>query len=277
MRVATTILCALLAVASAGCKDDTRPSTPPAAPRGLYSVTGDHQVTLHWMLNTESDVSGYRVYQASCSDGGNCPYDRVGSVGAGTSSFVVTGLTNGQTRFFAVAAYNHENREGDLSYQTVYDTPRPAGTGAQIHNFRGGQTAAVGWEFASATARSLSDTLADIIYSDTLGIAEMYAADVNTDIQDAGYATSLDYVDYAPDGGWSPSGSVELIPGHCYVVRTRDVHFDTHFAKFRITGLTHTVATFDWAYQTDPNNGELRAHRAGHGAASALQAVVTQR
>jgi hypothetical protein len=52
-----------------------------------------------------------------------------------------------------------------------------------------------------------------------------------------------------------------LIPGHCYLVWTRD----NHYAKFRVTGLSPTVVSFDWAYQTDPGNPELHARRAARG------------
>jgi hypothetical protein len=275
MRFATPLFCLLLAFAAAGCHDETKPATPPAAPRGLYSVTGNGSVTLHWLANTEANVTGYRIYKATCPDGNTCPYDRVGSVGSDVTSFTVTGLTNGVTRFFAIAAVNTQNRESDLTYETVYDTPRPEGTDAVIGNYRGNPRtpAGAGWDFSAAAAVSSNNPLADIVYSDTLGISEMYAADASTDIQDAGYSTTLDHVDFAPSTGWSPTGTVELITGHCYVVWTRD----NHYAKFRVTSMTHTAVAFDWAYQTDPGNGELKARRAGHGAANALQAVVTQR
>jgi hypothetical protein len=48
---------------------------------------------------------------------------------------------------------------------------------------------------------------------------------------------------------------VELIPGHVYVVLTRD----NHFAKFQVKSLTTDRVRIDWAYQVDPNNQELRA------------------
>lgn len=274
MRLATPLLALFLGLAVAGCNDTTKPATPPAAPRGLYSVTGDHTVTLHWLPNTEGNVTGYRIYEATCADGSTCPYDRVGTAGASATSFTVTGLTNGQTRFFAVAAYNSQNRESDLSYDTVYDTPRPEGIDAVINNYRGNprQLAGAAWDFSAATTRSLNDPLGDMVYSDTLGYSEMYASS-GTDIQDAGYSTTLDHVDFAPSTGWSPSGTVELIPGHCYIVITRD----NNYAKFRVTSMTHTAVAFDWAYQTDPNNGELKARRAGQGAASPVHGVVAQK
>jgi hypothetical protein len=92
-----------------------------------------------------------------------------------------------------------------------------------------------------------------------------------TDIQDAGYA-QLDEVDWAPDGGWSPSGDVPLIEGHTYIVWI----WDDHFAKFRVRQLNSERVILDWAYQVDLGNPELsvpgaavprpqsaRIHRAG--------------
>jgi len=264
MNRARIFLGALLTLALAGCHDTTETRLPPpAAPRGLYSVTGDQQVTLHWLANTEGDVSGYRIYEASCASGSGCPYDRIGTTNG--TSYVVTGLTNGQTRYFAVSAVNTEGYESDLSYETVFDTPRPAGTGAVINNYVSG-TANAGWDFSAARAVASTDTAADMVYGYDGTYHIMYAADLDTDIQDAGYATSLDAVDFAPTTGWSPTGTAELIPGHCYVVWTRD----NHFAKFRVTSLTASNVTFDWAYQVDPGNTELRAHRT-RGIASVAQ------
>ncbi len=272
MRYLLTILLAVAALGLAGCEDDS-PSRPPAAPRGVYSVTGDQSVTLYWLRNTEADISGYRIYQSDCAGGQNCPYNRVGTVGAGLDSFVVRSLSNGVTRYFAVAAVNRQGQESDLSYNDVFDTPRPAGEDAVVFNYRGGHDAGAGWDFSAYTSRPASDPLSDVVYSDTLGYREMYAADQYTDIQDAGYHTSLDAIDFAPVTGWSPTGAVELILGHCYLVWTRD----NHFAKFRVTSLASNAAVFDWAYQTAIGNGELRARPVGHTAANALQASVTTR
>jgi len=239
-----------------GCHDDTvvapRDVTPPAAPRGVYSVTGDGRVTLHWLANTESDVAGYHVYMSPCASGGGCPYDRAGTT-AGTS-FVVQSLTNGVTRYYAVAAFDASGNESDLSYQDVYDTPRPAGTGATLNALQD-RPASSGWDFSAYSVRAWDDPRTDIYFSSTVSIDEMLTPDpALTGIQDMGFASTLDAVDFAPPAGWSPTGSVELIVGHNYVVWTRD----NHFAKFRVTGLGGQVV-FDWAYQIDTGNGELRA------------------
>lgn len=262
MRLATLLPIALFAVSLAGCRDGNvtapRDVTPPAAPRGLYSVTGDGAVTLRWLANTERDVSGYRIYMSVCDAGGDCPYDREGAT-TGTS-FVVGGLGNGVTRYFAIAAVDASGNESALTYETIFDTPRPAGVNASVGNFVNSPLGA-GWDFSSASARSSNDNLTDVYYGYNGSVYQMFAKDVGgalTEIQDAGYATTLDAVDWAPSTGWSPSGTVELIVGHCYVVWTRD----NHYAKFRVTSLSPSQLVFDWAYQTDVGNPELAARRA---------------
>ncbi|MBI1795813.1 MAG: hypothetical protein HY076_00060 [Candidatus Eisenbacteria bacterium] len=259
----------LAAAGAAGCDDQTtapRDLTPPAAPRGFLSVTGDHSVRLSWLANTESDVAGYRIYEGPCASGPGCPFTRIGTTSATT--FTVTSLANGVTEHFAVAAYDYSGNESDLSFEDVYDTPRPAGTGAALTDYQS-SPALAGWNFAAAAPRAWNNAQTDMYFGWNGSVAEMAVPDYQTDIQDAGYATTLDAVDFAPSAGWSPTGTVELILGHCYVVWTRD----NHFAKFRVTGLTLPITgpasvTFDWAYQVDPGNRELHARPARPGSAS---------
>lgn len=254
MRFVLPILA--LAVLLGGCDDDTtapRDVHPPAAPRGFYSVTGDHQVRLSWLANTEGDVAGYRVYMADCPSGSSCPYTRIGST-AGTT-FTVDGLSNGVTRYFAIAAYDYAGNESDLTYADVPDTPRPAG--AFTLTSTQSNASQSGWDFSAFTRVSSGSPNVDIVFSDDGATYEMIAPFTDTDIQDAGWATSLDAVDFAPNSGWSPTGRVELIQGHCYVVWTRD----NNYAKFRVTGVGPGLVTADWAYQTDTGNPELGARR----------------
>jgi len=264
MRKVIPILLAAAALGMAGCNDSSSPRdvTPPAAPRGFHSVTGDGSVRLSWLSNTEGDLSGYRVYESPCANGPNCPYDRIGATAA--TQFMANGLTNGVTRYFAVSAVDVAGNESDLSYNDVPDTPRPAGSTA-LNNFVNG-LAGAGWDFSAFAKVAANDPSADIVYGNDGSIALMYATEMlvqtqpdtlyaPTDIQDAGYAATLDTVDVSPDQGWSPTGTVELIPGHCYVVWT----WDNHYAKFRVTGISATTVSLDWAYQTDPGNRQLRA------------------
>ena len=254
MRTLTLLLYIAGAALVAGCDDSTRPRdvAPPSAPRGLTSVTGDNEVYLSWFANPERDVSGYRVYEGPCASGSDCPYLRVGVTGG--TEFVVRGLENGRTRYFAVAAYDRSGNESPLSYQDVFDTPRPEGFDRVLLNFLDDPGASA-YDFSGDDVVHMNDDRADIVFGSRDEQHVMFAAFEDTDIQDAGYATSLDAVDYAPESGWSPSGSVELIAGHCYVVWTHD----DHYAKFRVTSLNPQRVVFDWAYQVDVGNRELAA------------------
>jgi hypothetical protein len=253
----------LLTVATAisGCHDDdpvrSGDVTPPAAPRGFYSVTGDQTVYLHWLPNTEQDVAGYNIRVSDCSSGPNCPYELVGSTTG--SSFTVTGMQNGVRQYFAIEAYDHAGNISDLSYEDIHDTPRPEGFAQALNNYLE-TTAGSGWDFSAYSVRTDTDPATDMFFGDNGSATMMFVPDLATDIQDAGYTASLDDIDFAPSSGWSPTGSVELIVGHSYIVWTRD----DHYAKFRVTdiipggtGVPKRVI-FDWAYQVDPNNRELR-------------------
>jgi hypothetical protein len=261
MRARWFILIAAI-VGLSGCRDEVsapRDLTPPAAPRGFRSVTGDHTVYLSWLANTERDVAGYRVYEAPCASGHDCPYTRIGST-TGTA-LTVSGLTNGVTRYYAVAAVDGDGNESDLSYDTVFDTPRPEGVGAELASFLT-SPASAGWAFASQQVRAWNDPATDMFYGYNGSVFQMFVP-LHAEIQDAGYASSLDAVDFAPSAGWSPTGSVELIVGHCYVVWTPD----DNYAKFRVNRFVTPNAgpplvDFDWAYQVATGNPELRARPA---------------
>ena len=269
-RIRATLALPVLMLLS-GCYDNSRPTaprdvTPPAAPRGVYSVTGDHQVTLHWLANTESDVAGYKVYMSPCANGPGCPYDFVLAT-LGTD-VIVPNLQNGETHYFAVAAYDKAGNEGDLSYADVFDTPRPAGTGLVLGDATA-EPAISGVDFSAYGTPGFrlawNDANTDIYQGVTNGLHYMYAAYTDTDIQDAGFDPgTLDAVDFAPNGGWSPDGSVQLIEGHNYVVWTHD----NHYAKFRVIQLSSAPdrVVLDWAYQTDTGNRELKARASISGA-----------
>jgi hypothetical protein len=242
----------------AGCQDSQtgirHDHTPPSAPHNVYSVTGDTRIWLNWDPNPESDVAFYRVYEAAC-DGPSCLYSLVGSTYG--LQYEVAGLVNGVTRYFAVAAVDRAGNESDLSYNSVFDTPRPEGFGLPIRSVENDPDHS-GYDFSRYSVLPYDDSEVDIIYTVGGAAREVQAPFVDTDIQDMGPTTTLDDIDWAPSSGWSPSGAVEVIPGHAYVVWT----YDNHFAKFRVVSATSARIVVDWAYQVDIGNHELKAQPA---------------
>ncbi len=231
-----------------GCECDHSifDNTPPAPPQGLYSITGDHQITLEWLPNQEEDLVGYCVYRSLKPYG---YYERIATVYE--NYYIDNNVTNGTTYFYAVSAFDENGNESELSYEVIYDTPRPEGYGVTLWdaNYYPERS---GWDFSFFTVVSYDDPAADFYFIEDQG-AYFIVATSGTDIQDMGWTETLDDVDYAPEEGWSNAGYLEAIPGHSYVFWTRD----NHFAKIRIRDIDSHRILFDWAYQIDPGNGEL--------------------
>ena len=90
-------------------------NNPPAAPANLTAAVGDGQVTLSWNDPGNDTITKYQYN----TDGGTNYTDIAGS-GATTTSYTVTGLTNGAPYTFAVRAVNDG---GDGTASTVTATP----------------------------------------------------------------------------------------------------------------------------------------------------------
>lgn len=242
----------VLIVLLAGCCYEEADDMPPSVPRGLHSITGDEEVMLVWYENTEPDLAGYRIYSSYEPQG---PYFLIGETNL--DHFLDIGITNGVTYFYAVTAYDVRGNESDLSYEVVYDTPRPEGFQEKIFDLHEYPDYS-GWDFSAYTVVAYDAPTCDFAfgYDDINASFYIYVMRSGGLIQDFGYTESLDDITYAPDDGWSPSGMVEAIVGHTYVFWT----WDNHFAKLRLTAIGEDYVVFDWAYQIDPGNPELVPH-----------------
>ena len=74
-------------------------STAPATPSAFVASAGNEQVTLSWDDNSEPDLAGYEVYRSMTSDQNYTPIASVTM-----SSYTDTGLSNGNTYYYVVAA-----------------------------------------------------------------------------------------------------------------------------------------------------------------------------
>ena len=73
------------------------------------------QATLAWDPNTESDLAGYRVHYGTAS-GSYTVHTDVHNV----TSYTMTGLTAGQTYYFAATAYDASGNESGYSNPVSY-------------------------------------------------------------------------------------------------------------------------------------------------------------
>ncbi|MDT3428939.1 hypothetical protein J2Z22_004534, partial [Paenibacillus forsythiae] len=74
----------------------------PVSPTGLAAIAGDGQANLSW--NSVTGATSYEIYQGTSP--GEYGESAVATVSGTTSSYTVTGLTNGATYYFAVKAVN---------------------------------------------------------------------------------------------------------------------------------------------------------------------------
>lgn len=221
--------------------------TPPSAPTGLYTETGDDFIELFWRSNPESDVAGYNIFVSSSYNGS---YELIGS--SRSSYYMDGGARNGNTYYYAVTAYDYEGNESQLSRDVAYDVPRPEGYDVVLNTFNTVPGYA-GYDFSAYSVVPYEHQYADMYLENYNGTLYMNVRS-DTDIQDLGPTTSILDIKTAPSTGWSSSHDVVLRAGHTYVVWT----WDDHYAKFRVSSLSPGRIVFDWAYQLQPSNPMLK-------------------
>jgi hypothetical protein len=255
MKKTVLLAIAILGLAIIGCEKTTTKYVaidyPPAAPQGVYSITGDQTVYLFWLPVREADLAGYRVYRSA----NDTDFYFLGSVGANTEEYIDYDVQNGTTYFYAVTAYDAKNNESELSYESVFDTPRPEGTGLVLADANIFPSSS-GYDFSSGLIVPYDNPNADIYidYYTPDTVFYLDAANSLTDLQDMGYTDTFDDITYSPSSGWSEVGWTEIILGHTYVIWTSN----NHYAKLRVTAISKpNTVRFDWGYQTATGNPEL--------------------
>ena len=178
----------------------------PSGPASLTVTPGNAAATLTWKGSTSGNPTSYSVYRGTISDGE--AVTPAGTVSGTTTTFTDTGLTNGKTYFYNVAANNGIGVSPDSNEVSVTPAapaavpPAPAGLAATAANGSVGLT----WG-ASTGATSYS------IYRGTAPGAEgttPVAATTSTSFTDTGLTNGTAYyykVTASNSAGASPASS----------------------------------------------------------------------
>lgn len=255
------IFVALVALFSISCEDTTAPrdTTAPPVPTGLRSTTGDNVIWLEWdPIIGVRDLDGYSVYRST----DDYTYYWQDDIYDGDTEYADYDVDNGQTYYYGVSSFDFAGNESDVSfhYILVFDTPRPQGWDVVIYTMDADPDYS-GFDFSAEDIVGYNSLRADFFleFDNAPGIYTyfIHLGMNGSGIQDMGRTESLFDITYAPDGGWSVLDYAEAIEGHTYVIRT----VDNHYAMIRITdfdSFPDRNMTFDWAYQIDAGNRELK-------------------
>jgi fibronectin type 3 domain-containing protein len=110
----------------------------PSGPAGLTVAPGSGAATLTWKGSSSGNPSSYSIYRGTISDGE--AVTPVGTVSGTTTTFTDTGLTNGKTYFYNVAASNAVGVSPDSNEVSVTPAasatvpPAPSGLAATAGN-----------------------------------------------------------------------------------------------------------------------------------------------
>lgn len=237
---------------------EVQKDTVPFPPRGVYSITGDGSVEVFWWPNQEDDIAGYVIYR-SLDKTSN--YEEIGTVDLKTTAFTDTTVQNGITYFYAVSAVDMAKNKSELSGESVFDTPRPAGSVTLQDYSIVPQSSGFSLTHTDRV-QSFNNNTTDLYFGvDTAVAVPYFYSDNGTQLQDKGWTDSFDEISFAPTQGFT-SLFVEAIEGHTYCFLTPD----GHYAKIRVTKVYVQWAgeqvqsanvKFDWAYQLQAGNPEL--------------------
>jgi hypothetical protein len=244
----------IIFISFAGCEANfyEYDDTPPSAPRNIYVLNGDRRVDLDWKRNPESDVAGYNVYYSYSYDG---KYTLIGSTQ--NTYFIDDEAENGYRIYYAVAAYDYNGNESELSYDVIYAVPRPEGFNQAVFDYNRFPDNA-GYSFRKYLVVPYDNDLADFFFENYNGTFYLDVWD-DTDIQDMGLTNDIYDIAEAPVSGWSDLKEARAVPGHTYVIWT----WDNHFAKVRINSITRDRVVFDWAYQSVEGERMLKNVKTG--------------
>ena len=274
-RLMTGISIVMLTLISCGQKEKVvevpvATNCVPTTPRGVYVVNHDGTVEICWIANYEDDIVSYKVYRGTSVDGDFFLIGTVPVVNPNQASYCYEDLDtdNGSQAYYAVSAYDDGNLESDLIVEEVVSgTPRPQGVltlydAAALPNQSGYDFYPIGTVPNSPQAYDAATT--DIFFGVDAGTPKIIARRTGVEIQDYGFASSLDAINYAPNEGWAPTRTAEAIADHMYILRLVETD-GYHFAKLYVTAVTSNNVAFEWAFQTDPGNPDLAPPAPGGG------------
>jgi len=245
------------------------------APNDLTSTSLNGAVYLNWTDNPYlAEPDGfwrYRVYSASYSlDTQLCGNDWALEGTTVAPEFVSGALPNGISLCFGVSAESIEGWESMWS-PIVWDTPRPDArnvllyadavdpTQAGFRFFLDSNGDGVASDLELGIVSASSSSAVDFYLHRASGVLSFVPKRAGTTVAQygSGPLDDLTSIDIAPTTGYATSG-IEVVPGYGYVFQMDGGDGFARFGAVRPTHVGQDFIIFDWSYQTDPGNPQLK-------------------
>ena len=246
-------------------------NVPPSVPSNIVTETGDELVIITWNPVYNNDLSGYAVYFSYSYNG---QYTLLGTTNK--NSYIDYGAANGETYYYAIASYDYDGNESELSYDVAYDTPRPQGFNQYVYELWSYPSLS-GYDFSKYRIDKYNSENTDFFFELDNGTFYLNVW-ADTDIQNMGRTNDIYDISFAPVDGWVdllPNDNIkytQAIKGNTYIIWTHD----NHFAKIRVSQIYSDYIEFDWAYQTAPGNVELKTNK-GIGVRKVKKEIIVNR
>lgn len=238
------------------------------APTRVNTVSLNRAVQLSWPANARQAspelFDYYRVYSTPYDlDAGLCDGTRWVLEGTTVSEdFLTTGLTNGTPRCFAISAISRDGHES-LWTTPRADTPRPDARNVIVWALES-SVAGSGFRYelpGAGLGVVLAGDRSDLDFRvERRSDGTLWLTPVRSGTRVALYSSQpvadLTSIDLAPNSGFA-TGAIEAVPGYGYVFETQ-LSGSLHYGALRVTHVSRDYVIFDWSYQTDPGNPELR-------------------
>jgi hypothetical protein len=239
-------------------------------PSQLTSISLDTAIQLSWPADARITDPGlfdyYRVYSTPYNlDTGVCSgSDWVLEGTTVSEDFIASGLANGVPRCFAVSTVSRDGHESQWTTPRA-DTPRYDARNVLLYA-KSTSLANSGFSFFLPTTSQYglvtSGSRADIDFRlDRNADGSLWMVPVRAGTVVALYSSSpipdLTSIDVAPPrSSFSPS-AIQAVTGYGYVFETQ-LADGLHYGGLRVTHVGADYIIFDWSYQTDHGNPELR-------------------
>jgi hypothetical protein len=114
--MARLIFCMSLALPLVSCSGGGSNEPTGSAP----AATATASALFQWDPNTETDLAGYKIYEATSSGQYGVP---IATLASSSTSYEATGLQKGSTYFFVMTAFDTSGNEGPPSDELTIQIP----------------------------------------------------------------------------------------------------------------------------------------------------------